>query len=98
MVKLLHSGASALLLATFLWVSAWAAPVAQKVSSGQRVAVLDFLSAVASGDPQSVALTLHPDDLQALRLRILTLLRAEAQRGDSTISLEQVDKHWFIAE
>ena len=85
MVKLLHSGASALLLGAFLWVSAWAAPVAQKVSSGQRVAALDFLSAVASGDPQSVALTLHPDDLQALRLRILTVLRAETQRGDTTI-------------
>jgi hypothetical protein len=85
MVKVLHYGASVLLLAAFLLVPATGAPVAEKVTSGQRTAVLEFLSAVASGDPQAVAFTLHPDDLQALRLRMLTLLRDEAKRGDSTI-------------
>ncbi|MFL6604363.1 MAG: hypothetical protein ACJ8R9_23930 [Steroidobacteraceae bacterium] len=85
MVKLLHYGASVLLLAAFFLTPATAAPMAEKVTSGQRMAVLEFLSAVASGDPQAVAFTLHPDDLQALRLRILTLLRDEAKRGDSTI-------------
>src|SRR6266853_1021493 len=30
-------------------------------------------------------LAIHPDDLRALRLRILTLLHNEAQRGDSTV-------------
>jgi hypothetical protein len=85
MVKLLHYGASVLLLAAFLLMPATGAPVAEKVTNGQRTAVLEFLSAVASGDPQAVAFTLHPDDLQALRLRILTLLRDEAKRGDSTI-------------
>jgi hypothetical protein len=84
--RALHSGASALLLWTLLLVSAAAAsPVAEKVSSGQRAAALEFLSAVASGDPQAVALAIHPDDLQALRLRILGLLHEEAKRGDSTI-------------
>ena len=53
--------------------------------AGRRTAALEFLSAVASGDPQAVALTIHPDDLQALRLRILALLRDEAKRGDGTI-------------
>jgi len=62
-----------------------AAPVADKVSGGQRRAALEFLAAVASGDPQAVAFAIHPDDLQALRARILTLLRDEAQRGDGTI-------------
>jgi len=85
MVKLLHYGASVLLLAAFLLMPATGAPVAEKVTNGQRTAVLEFLSAVASGDPQAVAFTLHPDDLQALRFRILTLLRGEAKRGDSTI-------------
>jgi hypothetical protein len=85
MVKLLHFGASVLLLAAFLLVPAAGAPVAEKVTSGQRAAVLEFLSAVATGDPQAVAFTIHPDDLQALRLRILTLLRDEAKRGDGTI-------------
>jgi hypothetical protein len=85
MVRLLHFGASVLLLVAFLLMPAAGAPVAEKVTSGQRAAVLEFLSAVASGDPQAVAFSIHPDDLQALRLRILTLLRDEAKRGDGTI-------------
>jgi hypothetical protein len=85
MLRLLHFGASVLMLAAFLLRPASAAPVAEKVTSGQRTAVLEFLSAVAGGDPQAVALTIHPDDLEALRLRILTLLRDEAKRGDGTI-------------
>src|ERR1700732_4311372 len=84
MLKLLHYGASVLLL-SFLLMPAKGAPVAEKVTNGQRTAVLEFLSAVASGDPQAVAFTIHPDDLQALRLRMLTLLREEAKRGDGTI-------------
>src|SRR6267143_5045550 len=43
------------------------------------------LQAVASGDPEAVAFAIHPDDLRALRLRILTLLHDEAKRGDSTV-------------
>ena len=85
MLKMLHSGASALVLGVLLLAPALGAPVTDKVSSGQRTAVLEFLSAVASGDPQAVAFAIHPDDLQALRLRILTLLRDEATRGDGTI-------------
>ena len=85
MLKMRHSGASILLLATLFWTPVFGAPMAEKVSSGQRTAALEFLSAVASGDPQAVAFTIHPDDLQALRLRILALLRDEARRGDGTI-------------
>jgi hypothetical protein len=83
MLKMRHSGASILLLATLFWMPVFGAPVAERVSSGQRTAALEFLSAVASGDPQAVAFAIHPDDLQALRLRIL--LRDEATRGDGTI-------------
>jgi hypothetical protein len=83
--KMRHSGASILLLATLFWAPVFGGPVVEKVSSGQRTAALDFLSAVASGDPQAVAFTIHPDDLQVLRLRILALLRDEARRGDGTI-------------
>src|SRR6266702_6338106 len=85
MRKLLHYGTSLLFLAAFLLAPAVGAPVAEKVTNSQRAAVLEFLSAVASGDPQAVAFTIHPDDLQALRLRILTLLRDEAKQGDGTI-------------
>jgi len=75
----------ALLLAT-LWLLAVAAQAAtaERVSSSQKTAALEFLAAVASGDGQAVAFSIHPDDLQALRLRILNLLREEAKRGDST--------------
>ena len=85
MLKLLHFGASVLLLAALLLMPAAGAPVAEKVTNGQRTAALEFLSAVASGDPQAVAFAIHPDDLEALRLRILTLLRDEAKRGDGTV-------------
>ena len=65
-------------------VFAATAPV-EKVTRSQKAAVLDYLTAVASGDPQQVALALHPDDLLALRIRILGLLHEEAKRDDSTI-------------
>jgi hypothetical protein len=85
MLTMRHSGAFILLLATLVCIPVFGAPVAEKVSTGQRTAALEFLTAVASGDPQAVAFTIHPDDLQALRLRILALLRDEAKRGDGTI-------------
>jgi hypothetical protein len=85
MVMLRLSGAWVLLLATLLWKPVLGAPSAEKVSGGQRAAALEFLSAVAGGDPQAVAFALHPDDLQALRLRVLTLLRDEAKHGAGTI-------------
>src|SRR5256886_15255899 len=64
---------------------AWAAVSATGVSMSQKNAALEFLQAVASGDPEAVAFAMHPDDLRALRLRILTLLHEEAERGDSTV-------------
>ena len=51
----------------------------------QKNAALEFLQAVASGDPEAVAIAIHPDELRALRLRVLTLLHEEAKRGDSTV-------------
>ncbi len=62
-----------------------AAVTATGVTMSQKAAALDYLQAVASGDPEAVAFAMHPDDLRALRLRILTLLRNEAKRGDSTV-------------
>jgi hypothetical protein len=83
-VKLHLRGASiGVFFATLVWGSSFGASPA--VSTGQRTAALEFLSAAASGDPQAVAHSIHPDDLRALRLRILGLLRDEAQRGDGTL-------------
>jgi len=64
---------------------AWAAVSATGVSMSQKNAALEFLQAVASGDPEAVAIAIHPDELRALRLRVLTLLHEEAKRGDSTV-------------
>ncbi len=64
---------------------ALAAGNATSVGYGQKNAALEFLQAVASGDPEQVALSIHPDDLRALRLRILNLLHDEAKRNDSTV-------------
>ena len=43
-----------------------------------------FLRAVASGNAQAIAQEMHPDEIEKLRSRLLLLLRAEAQRSDST--------------
>jgi hypothetical protein len=67
-----------------VYPGAWAV-TATGVTMSQKNAALEFLEAVASGDPEAVAFAIHPDDLRALRLRILTLLHNEAQRGDSTV-------------
>jgi len=75
-----------LLLAALLALPvAVAGPIADKVSGAQKAAALEFLSAMATGDPQAVAFALHPEDLQQLRLRLLTQLRDEAKRGESTL-------------
>jgi len=73
-----------LFAALWLLVAAAHAATAERVSSSQKAAALEFLAAVASGDGEAVAFSIHPDDLQALRLRILNLLREEAKRGDGT--------------
>jgi hypothetical protein len=54
-------------------------------SGAQKRAAEEYLDAVASGSPQALAFAIHPDDISALRNRILTTLREEAGRGDSTI-------------
>lgn len=43
-----------------------------------------FLAAVASGNAQAIGQELHPDELEKLRSRLLTLLRAENSRSDNT--------------
>lgn len=43
-----------------------------------------FLAAIATGSPEAVAQELHPDELEKLRSRLLTLLRAEGSQGSNT--------------
>jgi hypothetical protein len=75
-----------------------AAPVADKVTSAQKDAALEFLAAVATGDPQQVAMAIHPDELLALRMRILALLRDEAKHADSTIRARLFGQAMPLAE
>jgi hypothetical protein len=61
------------------------AGAADKPNGAQRDAVKEYLNAVASGSPQAVAFAIHPTDLEALRNKVLTQLREEAGRGESTV-------------
>lgn len=58
--------------------------VAAEPNGAQERGAESFLRAVASGSAQAVAQELHPDELEKLRTRLLTLLRAEASRSDNT--------------
>lgn len=59
---------------------AWAAGP----SGAQQKGAESFLNAVAGGNAQAVAQELHPDEVDKLRSRLLTLLRAENSRSDNT--------------
>ena len=68
-----------------LLAMSWAPPaIAAGPSNAQERGAEAFLRAVASGNAQSVAQELHPDELAKLRSKLLELLKAEAQRGDNT--------------
>jgi hypothetical protein len=65
--------------------SAAATAAIERPSGGQTRAAQEFLAAVASGDPQNLAYAIHPAELEALRTRLLTQMRDEAKRNDTTI-------------
>jgi hypothetical protein len=73
-----------LLCVAVLLAMALAPAQAAGPSGAQQRGAEAFLKAVASGDAQAVAQEMHPDELEKLRSRLLTLLRAENLRGDST--------------
>ena len=58
--------------------------IAAGPSGAQQKGAEAFLAAVATGSPEAVAQELHPDELEKLRSRLLTLLRAEGQQGGNT--------------
>ena len=77
--------AACLLLVSALAILPQQAAAADKPNGAQKRAVSEFLDAAASGSPQAVAFAIHPSELEALRTRVLTQLREEAAKGDSTI-------------
>ncbi len=71
---------------------------ADRPSSAQKAAASEYLDAVASGSPQAVAFAIHPSDLEALRNKVLTQLRAEAAQGESTIRVRLFGRGKPLAE
>src|SRR4051812_13340292 len=53
-------------------------------NSAQKTGAEAFLAALAGGNVMAVAQELHPDEVEKLRTRLLTLFRAEASRSDNT--------------
>jgi len=58
--------------------------IAAGPSGAQQKGAEAFLAAVATGSPEAVAQELHPDELEKLRSRLITLLRAEGSQGGNT--------------
>lgn len=71
---------------------------ADKPTGAQKRAAGEYLDAVASGSPQAVAYAIHPAELEALRTRVLTQLREEAARGDSTVRVRLFGRGRPLAE
>jgi len=73
------------LIFMLLAIGAAAAPAfAAGPTSAQERGAEAFLNALATANPQAVAQEMHPDELESLRSKLLTLLRAENMRSDST--------------
>src|SRR5687768_12008223 len=53
-------------------------------SGAQERGAEQFIRAVGSGNAQAIAQELHPDELEKLRARLMTLMRTEATRNDNT--------------
>lgn len=54
---------------------------ADSVNSAQRQAASEYLLAVAAGEPQAIAATIHPSELDRLRFTVVQRLRAEAEQN-----------------
>ena len=54
-------------------------------TSSQHRAAEEFIAAMASGNAQSVALAIHPNELDLLRKRIVDLVRLEAERDENGV-------------
>jgi hypothetical protein len=54
-------------------------------TGAQRAAAEEYLVAVAAGDARAMALSIHGDELEALRKRLLDEMKLEADRGDSLL-------------
>jgi hypothetical protein len=72
------------LIFTVLLASACLPAFAAGPNGAQQRGAEAFLAALAGGNVMAVAQELHPDEVEKLRTRLLTLFRAEASRSDNT--------------
>ncbi len=64
--------------------AAEANPGAQR-GAAQRRAAEEYLAALSSGDARNIALTIHEDELEQLRKRLVDELKLEADRNESLV-------------
>src|SRR5882672_11626375 len=76
--------AARVLISLLLMAGATSPAFATGPNGAQQKGAEAFITAVASGNAQAIAQELHPDELEKLRTRLLTLMRAEASRNDNT--------------
>ncbi|MFM7396399.1 MAG: hypothetical protein ACKO42_04710 [Gammaproteobacteria bacterium] len=74
-----------ILIGALLCVGTLSAFSSESVSGSQERAAAELLAAIAAGDAQAVAFTIHPAELDRLRIMIVQRLREEAARGESGI-------------
>jgi hypothetical protein len=73
-------GLALLLLGLAFQGSAWAA-----ISTDQKRAAEEYLSALVLGDPRAIAQSIHEQQLELLRKRLVEELRLEADRNDNVL-------------
>src|SRR5262245_43320212 len=79
------SRASALLITIFC-CTAWSVAVQAGDGTGaQQRAAEEYLAALASGDARALAMTIHQDELEQLRKRLVDQMKLEADRNDTMV-------------
>ncbi len=73
------------LLALIFFAAIGSLARAESVTGAQRQAASDYLLAVSRNDPQAIAYTTHPAELDRLRFGVLQKLREESVRGGNAI-------------
>jgi hypothetical protein len=71
---------------------------ADGVSTSQRDAAGAYFTALASGDAQALAFSIHPDEIIKLRQRLLLKLREEASHDDATLRTRLFGSAMQLAE
>ena len=72
-------------LAAFCCTALCGLSLADDGNSAQHRAAEEYLAAVAAGDARAMAMSIHKDELETLRKRLVDDMRLEADRNDSLV-------------